>query len=419
MKRIFFITVFLCISFLSHSQSALSTEFIKKHTNYFTIDNFKINGEGKKTWNRIIQESQFIVYGEIHGSKQTSILTKSLIPILKKVDFNHFAIEVGPNSAQKLTELSTPVDKTLSNLKAFNTKYTVVKGEDVAIPIPFFDNVSDAEFLQEARKNDMILWGLDQEFYYGSFFLMDELVTTVKNTPDYSHIMTLKNAAQVSIYKHLTAEAEGKTKAPYLQIIKEKSVLDFFNSFKKDNIKAQKIIDDLKISWDIYIHWRDDSHADRISYMRANFMNHYNAALKKEKLPKVLVKIGSLHASKMIALNAFDIGNLTEELAQSNNTISTSINSWQLFTKDPKTGEIINNMEKYKSFARYRSFTNLAKKDQWAIIDLKPIRESIEKGVIQLPQNGDYHKLRKLIYSYDYQLLLPVDPPSVPNRNNI
>lgn len=414
MKYLF--NLIIVIGFGLHvSAQTLSTDYLKKHTDHFTIENGSFNGPGGKVLKKMVNSSQFITYGETHGSEQISILTKALMPLLKKADFRHFVIEVGPHSANKLSELSSPASQTVKKLYAFNSGYTVSEGGETAVPIPFFDGVSDAEFLQAARENGMDLWGIDQEFYFSPFFLMDEMMSTIKNTPDYNKVNQLKQLAQQVMFKHFMAEVKDRNVNAYPLIKKEKAVQDFFDAFDKDNTKAQAIMKDMKISWDIYIHWRNDSHADRISYMRNNFMKHYNEALKNEKTPKVFTKIGSLHASKLISSGAFDIGELTESLAQKNGTNSASINTWVPFSKTDKG--IQNNFEKYKrSYKRYSLLTPFAKKDAWAIINLKEIRNDLLKGKISLPSNGDYHRLRKLIFSYDYQLIAPLDTDTTPNR---
>lgn len=400
-----------------NEQKTLDTEFIKNHTSYFTIAENEIKGEGKAVLETIAKTSQFVVYGEMHGSEQTSILNKAFIPILADASFNHFAIEVGPHSAQKLTELSTPAEQTVQNLNQFYSQYTVARNDEVAEPIPFFSSVSDAEFLKEARKHNMQLWGLDQEFYFSAFFLMDELTKTAKGQSNYDTIVQLQNQAKAIMYQHFLAEFKDENDGAYALIKEEQAVKDYFAAFDLSNTKAQAIIKDLKISWDIYINWRNDSHVDRISYMRNNFMTHYNDASKTETLPKVFTKIGSLHAKKTISNGAYDIGELTEALAQKNGTVATAINSWRPFEKDAE-GNIINNFERYqRSYKRYTLFMPLAKQDSFAIINLKAIREALEASKIQLPTHGDYHKLRALIYGYDYQIMLPVDENPTPNRN--
>ena len=362
----------------------------------------------------MIQNSQFINYGEIHGSKEISLITKALMRSLAQNGFRYFALEVGPHSADVLSQLSSNPKKTVESLYAFNSGYSVNAGEETAIPIPFFEYVSDAEFLQEARLYKMQLWGLDQEYYYSAFFLMDELVKTVKNTSKEAKVKQLKLQTQQVMFKHFIAEVQEKIEDPFPLILKEQSVLNFFNAFDNDNTKAQAIIKDLKITWDIYSRWRRGSHQDRISYMRNNFLKNYDAAVVRGETPKVFTKIGSLHAPKAFSNGAYDIGFLTQELAEKNGTKSTSINTWVPFSKTDKG--IVENVNRYNSYRRYSTFLKLAKQDEYAIIDLRKIRKDFVDGKIELPQDGSYHAIRRLIFAYDYQIMLPLGEKTIPNR---
>ena len=268
--------------------------------------------------------------------------------------------------------------------------------------------------MQRARLKEMRLWGLDQEYYYSAFFLTDEMFRTVKDSPDASKIEQLKGFAQQAMFKYYVAEVQKKVEDPFPLILKDPTVLNYFNAFDKSNTKAQAIIEDLKITWDIYSRWRSGSHQDRISYMRNNFMENYNAALERGETPKVFTKIGSLHASKTFSNGAYDIGVLTKELAKKNGTKSVSINTWVPFSKTEKG--IVENVNRYRSYKRYAEFLKLAKQNEYAIIDLRAIRKDLESGKLELPTDGDYHALRRLISSYDYQIMLPLAEDTVPNR---
>lgn len=410
------IILFVVVAFVGLQLKAqtISSDYIEKHTSYFTIEDGKLQGKGKRILQKMIKNSQFITYGEIHGSKAISVLIKAMIDPLVKNDFRYFAIEVGPHSADVLSRLSANPDKTVERLNQFNSAYTVSEGGETAVPIPFFEHVSDAEFLQRARLKEMRLWGLDQEYYYSAFFLMDELMRTVKDSPNASKIQQLKNLAQQAMFKHFMAEVQEKIEDPFPLILKDENVLNFFNAFDENNTKAKAIVNDLKISWDIYSRWRSGSHQDRISYMRNNFLKNYNAAVDRGETPKVFTKIGSLHAPKAFSNGAYDIGFLTEELAQKNGTVSTSINTWVPFSKTEKG--VVKNVERYSSYKRYAEFLKLAKQGEYAIIDLRQIRKDYEAGKIELPNDGSYHAVRRLIFAYDYQIMLPVSERATPNR---
>jgi len=181
MKKL--LSFFLVISILMLSQSAIMAQsstplidsaYVASKTSYFTIENGTIGGAGLKDVKQLINESQFVVLGERHGTTQTSKLTAALIPLLKKSGYDDFAVEVGPHSAKKLMDLSKDAKNTRQNLNEFYTHYFDKEIDD--IPIPFFSGVEDAEFLQGAAENKIELWGLDQEYYTSTLFLMDELL---------------------------------------------------------------------------------------------------------------------------------------------------------------------------------------------------------------------------------------------------
>jgi hypothetical protein len=65
---------------------------------------------------------------------------------------------------------------------------------------------------------------------------------------------------------------------------------------------------------------------------------------------------------------------------------------------------------------------NYIKNDHFLILlvirkHLKSIREDIKHEIISLPENGDFHEIKKLIDGYDYQLILPKDKRVTYNIN--
>jgi hypothetical protein len=387
----------------------LSKEYISKNTSYFTIEQGKIKGDGLEVWKELITQSQFVALGERHASEATSQLVDAILPILDTTGYKHFAIEVGPHSAKKLVELSTPIEDTDKNLTAFIEEYGGTESYD--IPIPFFTAISDAKFLKTARSNDMNLWGLDQEYYSSIKYFMDELLSYASDNANNEDLKATHKEVKVIIEKWLTIDAdEDKDIDFFAEIQKDSTVQRYLSNFR-DKEPTSQIIKDLEISWDIYSRWRNDSHADRISYMRNNFMNAYTKALEEEKEPKVLLKFGSLHTSKILTNGCYDLGELVTQLAIQNGTQAATINSWHRYYIDTD-GTEIDYLEKYDSYKRLRLFMEQAKKDEWAIIDLKSIRTDIAIGKVTLPTNGDYHRVKSLIDGYDYQLILPIDQES-------
>lgn len=82
--------------------AVIDASYIATKTAYFTVTDTAIVGEGRAMLDRIISQSQFVMFGERHGSKATSQLITRLIPMLHKAGFNNTVFEVGPYSAKKI-----------------------------------------------------------------------------------------------------------------------------------------------------------------------------------------------------------------------------------------------------------------------------------------------------------------------------
>ncbi len=419
-KQYGFLLIISCFLFafsqphITNDPPILDSDYIASKTAYFSVKEEVISGKGLETLKQIFQESQFVVFGERHSSLTTSLLTTALMPLMNENAFNAMCLEVGPHSANKLKELMTPAEKTIENLRKFNSYYYNKEIDDV--PIPFFAGIEDAQFLEKASKYNMDIWGLDQEYFTSILYFTDELLAQAKEEKDYPNIKSLKEKADKVILEWLI---KGKNLEEEIDvfngILNESDVQAFFNVVEHSSPKASAILKDLKISWDIYSRWRDGSHVDRITYMRNNFLKYYKAEKKKNaKAPKVFLKFGQLHASQIMTNGAYDIGHLANELAKKENAKCANINSWTRYYLED--GKEIDYLEEYADFYKsFKLFISQAKREEWTIIDLKSIREDINNNKIQLPENSDLHKINSLIQGYDYQLILPLDQD--PNYN--
>lgn len=393
----------------------IDSAYITSKTKYFTIKNYEFQGEATSAIKQMISESQFVVLGESHGSNETSKLTAAILPLAKKAGFDNFAVEVGPYSANKLMELSTPAANTVKNMHTFNSKYYLKALDDT--PIPFFHGIEDARFLEAAAKNNIELWGLDQEYYNSVIYQTDELLHLAKDKPNYEAIQKMKIEADKVILKlYLEDEESEKGIDLFSMMLKDESVKAFFGQFDENDVTATTLINDIKISWDIYTRWRQGSHEDRISYMRENFMRNYNTKIKSGETPKVLLKFGRLHAPKIISGGCYDVGYLANELAAENGSICSNIsllNRYQTFSgtmKDNKNSAIY--------YKRINAIMAQGKMDEWTFIDLKAIKTDIKNWKVKLPVNGDYHDLRSLLEGFDYQIILPLDKNVEPNYSS-
>ncbi len=391
---------------MGQSKMPLDSLYLSSKITYFTIEDGQMKGEGLNAIKSIFSQSQFVCLGEKHQSKQISILVKAMVPFMKENNFTSAAFEVGPYSSKVLSNLSSPYEETIENLKEFNTKY-YVKPVDFE-PLIFFFGVEDAEFLQEISKNNINIWGLDQEFLTAPYFFMDLLFNNL-NKEQQVKCRSLKLKATGSL---MGLYRKDSLKTPnfnvYREILNDSDMNNYFTVFH-DSL-SKDMIKELRTSFEIYSVWdKPGGHKKRIDYMKGNFMKNYALEEQKEMLPKVFLKFGDVHMSKALSLGVFDLGNLTEELAKSNDTKSTSINCLRRYYFDSDSNKITDNMDSDV----FRDFKRFATKDKWGIIDVASIKKDIENNKVGIDANNK--ELSGIINGFDYIFLMPMDSDETDN----
>jgi hypothetical protein len=383
---------------------ALDSAFVASHTHYFQLTPDGFTGEGAQTLEQAVRAAQILVLGENHGSPTLSRFVEQLAPLLRANGFRHFACEIGPHSAQYLEQLTTVPENIPANLAAFYEQYQFEAIADV--PMPFFELQEDAAFLKALRREGFSIWGLDQEYFSSVFFLLDWMQSQLEpeDVPTALH-----QAAVTTIRKWMIQEDQDDEGFPVFErILQEPAVKAYFSALEAHSPEAQALLHDLKISWDFYDRYRGGaSHGDRVQYIRDNFQQQYD----RRGTPKVFVKIGRLHASKVESGGELDLGELTHTLASEAGLESINIAVWNRYYR-AEDGAVTDWLEKRnRYYCQNLPLILQARKDAFALIDLRPIREAVAQGQIAPPES---ERLQALLDGFDYELLLPTDYAGTP-----
>lgn len=365
---------------------------ISKSVHHFIINNNSIEGEGAVVLNEYISNSKFFVLGEYHHSTEISKLTESLVPLLDRSGYMAAAFEVGPHSADKLSDLAKVPDSTSFRLKDFNAKYYTPSLR--MLPIPFFENVYDADFLAAFSRKEMEIWGIDQEFFTSVTFWGDELLASKSKEPNFEEYKAVWDRSKQYID---SVFANFKGDPTIFNGIQSNGFRDFRNMFDAKDEYAQSIFQRLDESWAIYAKYGQSS-GDRERYLRSTFLDHYTTFEEKNKGSSYFIKIGSLHAAKTKYQNNYlDIGALTEELAQKEKSSSTNVivEAGFLNGKD-KRGKL-------------PALMNYYQEDAWTIINLKELRNRLNSDEFQINSRPDSEQLQKLIHGFDILMIPPAD----------
>lgn len=368
--RIYLLSLLLlCSSLALHSQDSLTTEVLQPLTHSFQVENGKLSGPGADFLLDLMGNSQYTMLGEYHGSKRISELTRALIPELDEMGYKHLVLEVGPNSAQILEELP---DETIDGLKKINQKFSYTIEDYENMPIPFFEHVEDAEFLKEAKVRDWNIIGIDQEFCDAVFLLTDRMYNQLADREKHAELYA---AANDSLMAYI--EDDWNDVRPLFTTMLGSETLKTFTDIAQKEEKNKKLVDDFWRSVEIYALREEgkwfENNRQRIQYMKSEYskaMEESKFDLKKDKL---LIKMGGKHLSKGFSpLELFEVGNMLNELAEFHGNQCLNINfSVRYYMDGDELKDVMDSDRKRDLW--YRSVNQMGKKDEWVVIDLRPL----------------------------------------------
>lgn len=400
-KSFFLIFYSLLISCSFIAQDKLTLEDVKKETIYFSVsDDLQFSENVLPILNREASKSQFIGIAEVHQSKQLSLFTSALLRVLKKHQYNHFALEIGNYTASILEEEFTNPKEITSKIKGLNKKYG--RSKFPYVPFVFVDKIADAKFIEEAAKLNFNLWGIDREYEFSYLMHLDKMfeLSSKSSTLRQAYKNARKEMKNVAFKDKVSGESK------YCWLLNNTKINNFLNAVSKEqylNNYAKELIN----SWNIYCRFiqRKGGSSARAKYMRQKFDSLYNVANQKEKLPKVLVKLGGVHLTHgKSQYGRYDVGRHLHEKAKENNTQFLAIRHvWRYKNGKDQVG---------KSGWKNTSFLmQMGKKDKWTLIDLRPLKKLVQENKLTLDKGTAWE-----LKNYDLFLISPNDSKGKINR---
>ena len=403
---------FLFLSLWVHSlkaqrYSSLDT-LITLNSYHFEIIDGKIVGSGKEFLEKELRESQFFMIGELHGNEQTPLFTASILPLAKKLGYNYLGLEIGPYSNKVLRSV---LDQRggKDSLAQFYRKYDTIVSA-ATNPIPFFDVLDEVEMLETAYSLEFETWGLDQEFLSAPKFLFDTIYELIPEDERDEQYRQLYNEAKKNLYSLLEDSTEDEVK--FKLLLENQYINDFLYTSGGVNNEARQIAEAIKKSWLIYYYSGFDANNERAILMRRYFNEYYQKALQKEKHPKMLLKMGSMHTVYGRTANTiYDIGNTLYEVALLNNSKAFNIAlAGRYYIRS--TGEKIDRLE---FVPEYEKLFEFEKENIWTIVDLRAIKKALYNREVSMP-NLD-RTFIDLLMRYDAVLMTTLKSATRETRN--
>ncbi|MBK9425498.1 MAG: hypothetical protein IPN54_15420 [Bacteroidetes bacterium] len=395
----------------------LSEKDLADYTKYFEIKNGEFVGDGSSFLLSEFAKHQYILMGEYHGSHQLSLFTQAIIPPLHKNGFRYFGLEIGPVSSQILTEMMADTGKISKKLNQLNSRYLKKAENRYFTPIPFFSYVEDAEFLKEAAIAKWQLIGLDQEFMTGYTMLLDRMYQNLND--DAKKLLKDSHLKAVEAVRIADSIDAAKGTRMYETINSSSHFNDFLTEASKNNKMNQEIAEALRITNSIYLKSVQrkyyEQNSDRVTYMKQNLGNFLNSESFDLSKDKMLLKMGAVHTGRGFSpLSLFEIGNTLSELAEFNGNSSLHINFNSRFYMDGD--KEIDDLADSTSYGyRFKGLFQMAKKDQWTVIDLRPLRSKVfYNRAFKLDEI-----ILEIFKNYDWFIMPPLDTDAAPNYNSL
>lgn len=254
-----------------------------------------------------LPSAQFVLIGEDHGFADPPEIALALAKAGRPYGLVNHVAEIGP-----LTDEWVEARLTDGGPDALAA---ALEGRPLAVP--FLGMREDAAladyFLENAPRRRDVLWGVDQEFIGSTLVWLERL-----------EALASSDAARALASGALAAErkafASGDFGAMFMFTAKPETFTAMRSAFA--NVKAAapiiKALDESAAIYRAYNEGRNyASNADRIAYIRREFLRQYETA--NGPAPRALFKMGAIHLGLGTTfLSTFDLGALTEGVAAEN-----------------------------------------------------------------------------------------------------
>jgi hypothetical protein len=401
MKKIWQLVLLAVLLFSAtplYAQDSTLARLVGKNRYSLSQEGQLFMGPGWEKLQHDVQQSQFVLVGEDHGTAQIPAFTAALAQVLKPAVY---VAEIDPYEAQDLTRLvAQPGLPT-----AFQQQYP--------LSLSFYSWVEEFELMRTLRAQQVRLLGVDQVncFYAGRFYA--QLAQQTKNKKSRAYFQQRSVAYQAHDQAIMGVDGSKVTLFHQPQAALDSLVL----LTRQESPSVQQMVQAYVTSAHIYETAITpgtglQSHQQRIDLMKRNLLKGLptNAAQVGQSLPKALFKFGAIHVARGASLlgGVFDLGNLALNLTDAQNQQSLHLlivgkQGTKNAGFDPT--DFSKNVRSYSNAeeAFVKPFTVPAGSTAWQVFDLRPLRRALLRDKLTV-NSSDLHAI---LLGYDYIVIIP------------
>ena len=361
-------------------------------------------------WDLLLSEgraSQFFLLGEEHGIAENARLAAALFRALAPAGYTKVVIEVSPPMARELDRAARDGVDGLRRMFAN-------PGSEPA----FFGMTEEAEFLAAARSvatsATPTFWGVDYEVG-GDRLLISALERKKKPAAAEAALATLRSASAESWKQY------ASTKNPqfiYSFAGDPALVRSVRDAWPDRDAESSEILQVLEETFEINQLWGARkgyaSNVRRSTFMRTNFISHWQAEKRAGRTPRVFAKLGASHLTRGRNITeTYDLGSLLPEIAAVEGSKAFHL---LVLPGAGSKAAVFNPMEwRYEPQPAKDSYgkglepiLSAAYPDAFTLIDLRPLRPLL--GTWR--EGTTTYDLMKTVHGFDAVLVLSGSTPS-------
>lgn len=391
----------------ARAQDSTLTRLIRQNHYPLVASGAQFSGAG---WDKIrvsVQQSQFVLVGEDHGTAQIPQFTAAVAQVLHPA---LYVAEIDPYVAQTLISLAGQPGPPTAYLRQHPGA------------LGFYTWAEEFELVRTLRAQQAQVVGLDQVFATtaGPFYARLASIAKGKGARDY-----LQQRAAAYQAHDLAIEHHDENFLKLALVAQSPAAIDSLRTMtRQEGPAVQKMVQAYATSYQIYQSQIKGTggHQERLNLLKRNLLEAvrpYQTA--GPDLPKMLFKFGAAHVARglsfLTAGEYYDVGNLAQDLAEANDQRSLHIlvlgkqgSKTTGFSADPaKSAAAYTAAADYKSL-QLAAFFGQATGPGWSVIDLRPARRALTAGKLPAPGQA----AERIIQGYDYLVIIPETTASRP-----
>jgi hypothetical protein len=311
-KRLLSVLVAFTLATTANAQSNSTTApFLKRleqSRSMLQVDATGLHGPAAEVIGKAVEGARYVLIGEVHLSREIPQFTTGICRLMAPEGLDALAVEIGPEAAHVVNRNLRKSDRASqmsSFMRAHPDAFAFQNGKD--------ENDMAARCAVLAGKGFEV-WGLDQEFFGASGYLLEEMMASHPGPSARQAIEKLQSLDRAATAAALESGSPSKL---LVYKISDKEIADAAAEIGKDGSdKTKSLFDALKDTRAIYLGQYTDgfaSNRQRARLMKQTLVKY----LDERKMPsRVLFKFGDVHMGKGFNDHGQrDVGNFVAERA--------------------------------------------------------------------------------------------------------